>query len=160
MAETELLSNVDLKYYGQLFQIPLIDVLSKDLFKTITPKVGCYVINLEDSIYNGSHWTAIILTKNMAIYYDSFGGPIPQDILQFIKRFNKKASIIYSIDQIQHKTSVYCGWYCIWFMYYLSVIHKNSTNYKYLLNKHNALFDIENRKSNDNTLKQLIKNII
>jgi len=32
MAETELLSNVDLKYYGQLFQIPLIETCYQRIY--------------------------------------------------------------------------------------------------------------------------------
>ena len=159
MAETELLSTTDLKYYGKLFQIPLIDVLSKDLFKNITPEIGGYIINLEDHIYSGSHWTTLILTKDIAIYYDSFGGPIPQDILQFIKKFNKKSTIIYSIDVIQYKNSIYCGWFCIYQLFFMLVKHKNETNYKYLLNKHNAIFSLKDTKSNDDVLKQLIKTI-
>jgi hypothetical protein len=158
--ETELLSNKDLEYYAHIFKLPLNDVLSKDLFKNITPRLGNYIINLEDSIQGGSHWTCLILTKDIAIYWDSFGAPIPQDILKFIKRYNKKITIIYSIDQIQHMSSIYCGWFCIWFLLYMTVLRKTVTNYRYLLNRHNALFDLEKRKKNDQILKELIKNYI
>jgi hypothetical protein len=160
--DTELLTNFDLEYYAGLFKIPLHDVLSKDLFNTIKPKVGGYIINLEDSDLGGSHWTCLILTKyrNLAIYYDSFGKPMPQDIIRFIKRFNKKCNIIYNIDQIQDIDSIYCGYFCLYFLYFFLVKHKKCKHHRYLLNKHNSIFDLENKKSNDNKLKILIKSII
>lgn len=159
MTDTELLTNTDLEYYAGLFKIPLNGVFSKDLFESKRPKLGNYVVNLENSDYGGSHWTCLILTKNMAIYYDSFGAPMPQEIIRFVKRFNNKAIIIYSIDQIQHIDSIYCGWFCLELLHWFSVRHKKNTNYRVLLNKHNAQYDLDNRKSNDDVLKFIIKTI-
>lgn len=159
MSDTELLTNTDLEHYAKLFKMPLNGVFSKDLFESKRPKLGNYVINLENSDYGGSHWTCLILTKNIAIYYDSFGQPMPQEIIRFIKRFNKKSIIIYSIDQIQHIDSVYCGWFCLEFLYWYSIKHKKNNKYKVLLNKHNAQFDLDDRKLNDVILKQIIKTI-
>jgi len=160
--ENELLSDIDLKYYANLFNIPLIDVLSKDLFKNISPQNGGYILNLENSEFGGSHWTAFIISNrdNIVLYYDSFGQPIPEDILIFIKRIKSKPKIIYSIDQIQSMDSVYCGWYTLEFLHYFLVEHAKSGNLKYLMNKHNSVFNnLEERKLNDNILKQLIKKI-
>ena len=147
-------------YYSKLFNIDLIEVLSKDLFSNIKPKIGSYIINLEDSEYGGSHWTTVILKHNIVLYYDSFSMPMPQIIIQFIKRFDKKVKIIYSIDQIQHIKSVYCGWFALWFIIFINVIHKKDTNYRYLLNKHNSMFDLDDKRSNDIKLKKYVKNHI
>lgn len=156
----ELLSNFDLINYCNLFKINLVDVLSKDEFKDIQPKKGCYIINLQDTnMGNGTHWVALYL-DDIAVYYNSFGIAIPQSILKFVKRYDNKIKIIYSIDQIQHMESIFCGWFCIYFLYFFDVLHKKCNNYKYLLNKHNSIFSMTNKYLNDRILRKLISNIV
>lgn len=157
----ELLSNFDLENYCRMLSIPLNDVLSKDLFKNVNPKVGCYIINLQSSTIGlGTHWCALLITTTYAIYYDSFGGYIPTSILKFVRRFNKTIKIIYSIDQIQEKHSLFCGWFCLYFLWFYTILHHKCTNYKYLLNKHNSIFSLSNRHLNDRILRVLISNIV
>tara|TARA_R100000951_G_C2596715_1_gene166894 strand:+ start:109 stop:615 length:507 start_codon:yes stop_codon:yes gene_type:complete len=158
----DLLSNFDLLNYSKLLNIPLHSVLSKDLFNKVTPKQGGYIINLQDHDKgNGTHWTALVLLNNHAIYYDSYGIVPPSDIRKFVKRYNKKMPILYSTDQIQTLKSVLCGWFCLFFLYYFLVMHKNSkANARYLQNKHNSIFSINNRHLNDKILQALIKNIM
>ena len=45
----ELLSDQDLKVYAQQLKLPLLAVLQKDMFRTIIPQVGAYIINLQSS---------------------------------------------------------------------------------------------------------------
>lgn len=158
----DLLSNVDLINYSKLLHIPLHNVLSKDLFAKVKPKKGGYIINLQDHDKgNGTHWTALVLLEDHAIYYDSYGIVPPKDIRKFVSRYDKKMPILYSTDQIQSLESVLCGWYCIFFLYYFTVLHKNSkAKVRYLQNKHNAIFSIRNRQRNDKILQSLIKNIM
>ena len=128
----ELLSNEDIEYYCKSLKIPLIEILNKNLFNNIKPKKGAYVINLQNAgVGPGTHWTALIITNAYAIYYDSFGGHIPKDILKFIRRYSKLIKIIYSIDQIQQIDSIFCGWFCVYFLYFFTVQHKKCTNYKH-----------------------------
>jgi len=156
----ELLSNIDLQYYCKILKIPLVNILYKDLFKNIIPKEGCYIINLQSSdIGNGSHWTALYLTKNVAVYYDSFGLSLPRPILRFVRRLNINIKIIYSVDQIQEINSIFCGWFCLYFLWFFSVLHKKCTNCGYLMNKHNSCFSLKNKHLNDRILRQLIKTI-
>ena len=158
----ELTSNIDLHEYAKLLKIPLHSVLNKDLFKNIIPiKQGCYIINLQDSqTGSGSHWVALYLNKKIAIDFNSFGISIPTVILNFVRRFDKNIKIINSIDQIQTMKSIFCGYYCIYFLYFFSVLHKKCSNYTYLLNKHNSIFSIYNKNLNDLILRKLFKNII
>jgi hypothetical protein len=158
--EDELLSNIDLNYLSKLFKIPLINILSRDLFKQAVPKLGSYIVNLDHSSGGGTHWTAFIITKDLAIYYDSFGAPLPEAVLKFIKRYNNKNKIIYSSDQIQHKDSVYCGYFCVYWLYFFNVLHARCKNYRYLVNRHNMIYSLDNRKLNDKILKGLIKKIL
>jgi hypothetical protein len=158
----ELLSNLDLTDYCKKLNIPLNGIHSKDLFNTIKPKLGCYIINLQDSnVGNGTHWTGLIIKSNFScIYFDSFGITMPYDIICFVKRFNHKIKIYYSIDQIQHLNSIYCGWYCLYFLWFHMILYKKENNYNgYLINKHNEIFDKNNLLYNDNIIKILIKNV-
>ena len=156
----ELLSNIDLEYLSKLFKIQICSILSKDLFNKAVPKVGSYIVNLDDSTGYGTHWTAFIITDKIAMYFDSFGAPMPQSILRFIKRYNSKLKIIYSIDQIQHKESIYCGYFCVYWLYFFNVLHKRCSNYRYLINRHNMIYSLDNRRLNDRILKCLIKNVL
>jgi hypothetical protein len=160
MEDSLLLSNINIIAYCKLFKINLHHCMSKDLYDDIIPKVGCYVINLEDSdAGNGTHWTCLIITKRHAIYFDSFGLPIPESIKNFIHRFSD-IPIIYSTDQIQHMDSLFCGWFVIYFMWYITVKNKYSVNSYRNLNKHNVLYNLLDRKSNDKIIQRNIKYIL
>ena len=156
----ELLSNFDLVSYCKALRIPLIKLLAKDLYDDIEPKIGAYIVNMEDSDDgNGTHWIGFIISQNIAVYYDSYGMAIPNDIKRFLKRFNNKMSVIFSIDQIQTMQSVACGWFVLFFLYYFTVLNKGNTDYRLLMNKHNAIFSIRNKQLNDRILQQLIRNV-
>jgi hypothetical protein len=160
MKSNILLSNFDLIFLCNKYKIPLNAIENKDKF-LMTPNEGAYIINLEDNALNGSgtHWTCLILNKKYVTYYDPFGLSIPKDIKQFIAwwDFDHKLSIIYSTDQIQPIISEFCGWYCLYFLYFNLKLHVNNNNHKYLLNKHNAIFNLKYKQLNDKILQQLIK---
>jgi hypothetical protein len=87
---------------------------SKDWCNDKTPKQEEYLIlNLEDSGQGGSHWVAVCnKSDNKYIeYFDSFGMPIPDTILDYMQRSRKK--IINTTDDIQTMTSNACGYYCV-----------------------------------------------
>lgn len=87
----DLLSNHDLINYCKLFNIKLNNVLNKDLFQQEKPRLGNYIVNLEDSYDGpGTHWAAFIITEDLVIYFDSYGMPVPQDIKNFVRRYKKK----------------------------------------------------------------------
>lgn len=156
----ELLSNFDLVSYSKALKIPLIKLLAKDLYDDIEPRVGAYIVNMEDSDDgNGTHWVGFIISENIACYYDSYGMGIPSDIKRFLKRFKKRLTVIYSIDQIQTMKSVACGWYVLYFLYFFTVLHKGDTNFRLLMNKHNAIFSMRNKQLNDRILQKLIRNV-
>ena len=158
----ELLSNLDLIDYCKKLKIPLNGIYSKDVFKTIKPMLGCYIINLQNKTEgNGTHWCCLVIkNKSSCIYFDSFGLTMPNDIICFVKRLNNKIKIYYSIDQIQDINSIYCGWFCLYFLWFHMVLYKKEINYNgYLINKHNDFFNKTDLIKNDNIIKILIKNI-
>jgi hypothetical protein len=115
----ELLSNIDLEYYAYVFKVPLREVLNKDLFASKSPKQGCYIVNLESSTVGpGTHWTGLIITEKLAVYWDPFGLPPPRSIIRFIKKSPNNLRMIYSTDQIQELNSNFCGWFVLYFLYF------------------------------------------
>ena len=156
----ELLSNIDLQFMCETLKINIKAITFKDLYHFVKPGNGCYIINLDDSTSGkyGTHWTGLYINNKTAIYYDAFGLAIPQAIKKFITK-NKVSKTFFSIDQIQSINSTTCGYYVLYFLYFMNVLYPKSVNYKYLLNRHNAMYSLENKYLNNKILQQLIKNI-
>ena len=123
-------TNEDLINKARDLNIQLIGVFSKDNINTL-PKNGSYIFNLQDNTdeYNnflgGTHWTALYIENQKAFYMDSFGKPPPSDIQLFLKRFipyrfNKK--------QIQNIRSGVCGYYCLYFLWFMTTHRKLPLN--------------------------------
>ena len=56
-------------------------------------KKGAYVINLDEYENTGTHWVALFVKTNEAIYFDSFGiEHIPKEINKFINNDTTKSS--------------------------------------------------------------------
>lgn len=158
MVLTELLSNFDLEYYCKKLNIKLNGVISKDLLLKIKPKLGCYIINLQNSDDgDGTHWCCFIIFENIVTYFDPFGIIPPTNVISFARRYKKQIKIIYSQDKIQDLNSIYCGWFNLYFLYYMMTRKCNRKGI--LLNRHNSIYNLQNEKQNDSTIKQLIEEI-
>ena len=124
MFSDEQTSNFDLEDLSQKYNLPLVGVYSKDeLPKQI--QVGSYIINLQDSTEGqGSHWCLIkIFDKKNALYFDSFGQPLPLEVLHFLRHYKP---VPYSNRQIQNIDSSRCGLYCIACDRYMSTIKRRN----------------------------------
>ena len=93
-----------------------------NLPKTI--KKGAYVINLDEYENTGTHWVALFVKTNEAIYFDSFGiEHIPIEINKFINNDTTKSSSLERIEinifRIQAYDSIMCGYFCIEFINYM-----------------------------------------
>ena len=84
-------------------------------------KYGAYIINLDEYSDIGTHWVALHVNNNDAIYFDSFG---VEHILKEIKTFincplssaSQNKNMKTNIFKIQAYDSVMCGYFCIGFM--------------------------------------------
>ena len=77
-----------------------------------------YIINLQNSNENGSHWTSFIKDKNNIYYYDSFGVIFPENQYHI---FFKNADNIYYIDKHdQNIDSTSCGYWVLAFLFYMT----------------------------------------
>ena len=121
-------------------------VYSRDnLPKTI--KKGAYVINLDEYENTGTHWIALFVKTNEAIYFDSFViDHIPNEIKKFIGNNNIKSNIF----RIQAYDSIMCGYYCIEFINYML---KGKTLLDYT-----NLFSPNDFKKTDKIIKRIFKN--
>ena len=77
------------------------------------PRDGGYVINLDDLGESGTHWVAIFVNGNRAIYFDSFG---VEHLPREIKRFLRGKDLMVNIYRVQDIRSILCGYYCIKFL--------------------------------------------
>ena len=76
-------------------------------------KDGTYIINLDEYSDTGTHWIALWVDNNDAIYFDSFRVEhIPKEIKAFINNKNIKTNIF----SIQAYDSAMCGYFCIGFI--------------------------------------------
>ena len=79
-------------------------------------KKGAYVINLDEYENTGTHWIALFVKINEAIYFDSFGiEHISKEINKFIGNKEIKANIF----RLQAYDSIMCGYFCIEFINYM-----------------------------------------
>ena len=148
---SEILSNLDIEAFCYEFDINLICCCSKDELIKYRPVSGCYVINLQNSSDGpGSHWVALYIFNNYAVFFDPFGQIYPYEIHKFI---NKK-KLIYSDDIIQNINQQCCGYYCLDFLNFISKNYKD--NPRKSLNCFLQLFNDDTNK-NDNILQQHIK---
>ena len=109
------------------------------------------IINLDSQIGPGTHWVCYRNIDKYCEYFDSFGLPMPEEVLTYLSNGGKQ--IIYSHDQIQERNSVLCGYWCLYFLYerqrgisFLNTIHNQqfnpvdqSVNHNFLTNYFKAL---------------------
>ena len=75
-----------------------------------------YVIKRDDKKSKGTHWASLLIDRNTAAYFDSFGIEyIPQEVLNKIR----DKSNTHKIFRIQDNNSIMCGFYCVAFMKYV-----------------------------------------
>ena len=109
-------------------------------------KKGEYVINLNEYENTGTHWVALFVKTNEAIYFDSFGiEHIPKEIEHAISNKEIKASIF----RLQTYDSIMCGYYCIEFINHML---KSKTLLDYT-----NLFSPNDFKKNDQIIKRIFK---
>jgi hypothetical protein len=107
------ISNFDILTFMKQKKIPFNDVIMRDEFYNLP--YGNYIINLDSSDNNGTHWVAYIYRKDTSLYFDSFGIIPPSEIIDY----SKSNKILYNNFIIQEKYSVLCGWYCIDFINFM-----------------------------------------
>jgi hypothetical protein len=147
MERTKLkaLSDINIKKFTDNLKLPLENILMRDEIKD-NLNVGFYIINLDTSDHEGTHWTACYSHPLKSLYFDSYGFIPPLELEQKIKPY------IYNDKDIQDWNSEACGWFCIAFIKFLYDKNDKEIAYKEFL----KLFS-SNTKENDKKLKEYLR---
>ena len=110
--KTVPMSNLDLLEWCQYLKIPIKNVLSRDQTVQHKHKLALFIYNLEPSYMGGSHWISTYAKDNVINYFDSFGLPPFQEMVNHAKR--KNLTLLHQNQQIQNFYSNTCGYFaCI-----------------------------------------------
>ena len=79
-------------------------------------KHGTYVINLNNKKSKGTHWVSLLIDRNTAVYFDSFGIEyISQEVLNKLK----DKSITHKMFRVQGNDSIIYDFHFIVFIEYM-----------------------------------------
>ena len=134
------LSNTDLHQLVTALGIKnFIGVFSCDALPNCKHKNECGIVSVDDIQGPGTHWTAYCITKKENEYFDSFGLPIPEDVADYLGK-----NTIYSPDELQDRNSIFCGLWCIYFLFerqkgtpFFEVLHQRRHGRKFIINYFN-----------------------
>lgn len=80
------------------------------------------IFNLSKHYELGTHYVAIHFYNNNIFYFDSYGKSLTNlDIKRYLKKYNKP--IFYHKRSIQHKDSIFCGFYALAYLKSRQICH-------------------------------------
>jgi len=142
------MSNFDHLNWCKYLKTPIDDVFSRDRTVPQNHKQALFIYNLEPSYMDGSHWIATYVKDNVTKYFDRFGLPPFQEIVDHAKK--KYLTLLHQNQQIQNLYSSTCGYFCL---YFFNEMHKG-TDYFDLL----QVFSFDTDK-NEKFIADYFKNI-
>ena len=108
------LSNFDLMEWVKKLGIKhLRGIYSRDRLPNKIKK-ECEIINLDDIQGPGTHWVCYRNLDSVVEYFDPFGLIMPSLALVYFRSSGKQ--IVYSIDEIQNRNTVLCGYWCLYYL--------------------------------------------
>ena len=143
------LSNYDLIKWCKYLNIPINDVLSRDENVPHHHRQALFIYNLEPSYMSGSHWVSTYVKDNVINYFDSFGLPPFQEIVNHARK--KNLTLLHQNNQIQNINTTTCGYFCL---YFLNEMNKGISYFNLL-----KVFDIHDTIKNEKFLERYFKNI-
>ena len=118
-------------------KIPVNNVLSRDRQIPHNHKRAIFIYDLEPHNMSGSHWIATYVRDGVINYFDSFGLPPFQEMVDHA--IKKDLTLLHQNQQIQNFYTSICGYFCL---YFLNEMHKG-TDYFDLL----QVFDFNTNKN-------------
>ncbi|MBP1526294.1 MAG: hypothetical protein H9Q67_07375 [Spiroplasma ixodetis] len=96
----------------------------KDQLPNKIRKNESMIINLDDSIGQGTHWVCLVKKGKIINYFDSFGVKPPTELLNYFALQNQKPkasylenfNVYYNVDQNHNFNEVICGHLCLDFL--------------------------------------------
>ena len=120
---------------------------------TSTRPYYTFISNTEEHDENGEHWCAWVVKDDTVCFFDSFGrSPNDETLPKYFKDIVKKFKIVrYTNYRVQDWSSKACGYFCIHFIYVLSL----GLDYKDFLNDYSRDFE-----KNDSVAFNFVSSII
>ena len=143
------LSNHDLIKWCKYLNIPIKDVLSRDENVPHNHRQALFIYNLEPSYMSGSHWVSTYVKDNVINYFDSFGLPPFQEMVNHARK--KNLTLLHQNNQIQNLLTTTCGYFCL---YFLNEMNKGKSYFDLL-----EVFDIYDTTKNERFLARYFKNM-
>ena len=143
------LNNHDLIVWCKYLNIPINDVLSRDETVSHDHQQALFIYNLEHSYMSGSHWVATYFRDGVINYFDSFGMPPLQEIVNHGRKRN--LTLLHQNNQIQNVMTTTCGYFCL---YFLNEMNRGETYYDLL-----KVFDINDTMKNEKFIERYFKNV-
>ena len=143
------LSNHDLIKWCKYLNTPINNVLSRDENVPHNHKQALFIYNLEPAYMSGSHWVATYVKDNVINYFDSFGMPPFQEMVNHAKK--KNLTLLHQNNQIQNIQTTTCGYFCL---YFLNEMNKGNSYYDLL-----QVFDINDTMKNERFIEHYFRNI-
>ena len=100
------MSNHDLMRWCEYLKIPINSVLSRDKTIPHNHKQALFIYNLEPSYMSGSHWVSTHAKDRVINYFDSFGMPPFQEIVDHAIKNN--LTLVHQNNQIQALNTTTC----------------------------------------------------
>ena len=161
------LTNIDLIDASKKYNIPLRDVFSKDNPPSELYQGG-YIVNLENSVdsygnkLGGTHWVAFWLedtprSKPKAVYFDSFGFPPSWNTQNLLRKF---VPYRYNKIQIQNTNSGICGYYALFFIWWMNHFQSKYPNVENRFDRFIKLFNLRNPEKNRAILEESLKKYV
>lgn len=132
-----MLTNFELSNLATKMNMPLERICFKNELKQEPLKYNVgYIINSQDDTDEdtgeenvGAHWTALYVAKTKdgkitPLYFDSFGAPASEDV----KKYVAPHYLPHLTKDIQSLMSDVCGFYCLAFLYFVSVSQYRTGN--------------------------------
>ena len=113
------MSNFDLLDWCKYLKIPIKNVLSRDQTVPHQHKLALFIYNLEPHYLSGSHRVTTYVRDGTINYFDSFGMPPFQELVNHAKE--KNLNLLHQNRQIQNLYTTTCGFFCL---YFLNEMHK------------------------------------
>ena len=120
---------------------------------TSTRPYYTFISNTEEHDENGEQWCAWVVKDDTVCFFDSFGrSPNDETLPKYFKDIVKKFKIVrYTNYRVQDWSSKACGYFCIHFIYVLSL----GLDYKDFLNDYSRDFE-----KNDSVAFNFVSSII
>ena len=143
------LSNYDLIDWCKYLNIPINDVLSRDENVPHNHRQALFIYNLEPSYMLGSHWVATYVKDKVINYFDSFGLPPFQEMVNHARK--KNLTLLHQNNQLQNLLTTTCGYFCL---YFLNEMNKGKSYFDLL-----KVFDLNDTMINERFIARYFKNI-